>query len=543
MRVASKGSDKYGRYNWIQFFGKNTHLKVYNIYRPVHHTDNSSGDGTVWCQHREILLKNNITIDPRQHILDSLLAEITEDQRMNRQVLILGDFNEDTFGNKLNDLFHRVGLTNIIKKYISSEESARSYFRGKSVIDGCWASPQVAKHVNAVGLAPFSYIIPSDHRGIFIDINIHELLDDYNPLFVPPPYRRLKSSIPQRVKKYCEEMSHRWFLYNITEKINKLEYLFEHQGATPENIQLLNNIDLQIQEILQCSEKKCCKIGRHANICWSAAFGRCLKKERHLKCQLNREALKSSFRYSTPKIKKLIADLRATRRELTVIKSDDVSIRDSHLDEYAKQAFIDNPKLKIDGVIKQLKHIEQIIRESRRVSRTLDGARTGTLTHVLIPSRSAYHPYLLTNNFDHTNMDNIWARVNSKENGKDVNHWDIVDRKEKVEELTLACMQLHFQQANGTPLTSQDWITKLNSETFQTQVINGTFDTSSLPTPIQLYLKALERPQNIKKTYHLNTALMSFRHSSKRAKKKLQPHLQAATMATIFSFKNDYLES
>ena len=145
-----------------------------------------------------------------------------------------------------------------------------------------------------------------------------------------------------------------------------------------------------------------------------------------------------------------------------MIKSDDVSFRDSHLDECAKQAVIDNPKLKIDGVIKQLKHIEQIIRESRRVSRTLDGARTGTLTHVLIPSRSAYHPSLLTNNFDHTNMNNIWARVNTKENGKDVNHWDIVDRKEKVEELTLACMQLHFQQANGTPLTSQDWITKLN---------------------------------------------------------------------------------
>ena len=97
MRIASKGSDKHGRYKWISFFGKTTHLKVYNIYRPVHHTDNTSGEGIVWSQHREVLLKNNIAIDPRQHILDSLLLDIAEDQRMNRQTLILGDFNENMF--------------------------------------------------------------------------------------------------------------------------------------------------------------------------------------------------------------------------------------------------------------------------------------------------------------------------------------------------------------------------------------------------------------------------------------------------------------
>ena len=70
---------------------------MYNVYRPVHHTDNTSGEGIVWSQHREVLLKNNITIDPRQHILDSLLFDIAEDQRMNRQTLILGDFNENMF--------------------------------------------------------------------------------------------------------------------------------------------------------------------------------------------------------------------------------------------------------------------------------------------------------------------------------------------------------------------------------------------------------------------------------------------------------------
>lgn len=520
MRIASKGSDRFGRYQWIHFFGKKTHLKVYNIYRPVNHTDNSSGDGTVWSQHREILLKHNIQTNPRKHILDSLLPEIAEDQRMNRQILIFGDFNEDVFGVSLNEFFERAGLINLIQQHISPDDSARSYFRGKHVIDGCWASPQVAQYTTAVGLAPFYYIIPSDHRGTFIDINIHELLDDYNPLFIPPPYRRLKSSIPKRVKRYCEEISYRWFLYNITEKINKLEFLFQQDGPTPNNIASLNNLDLQIQEIMSCSEKKCCKIGRHANISWSAAFGRALKKERHLKCQLNREALKSSFKYSTPTIKKIIADLRATRREMTTIRTDDVSFRDSHLDACAEQAVIDNPQLKKDGVIKQLKNIEKQIRESSRVGRTLNGMRTGALTHVLIPARSEYASDLLTLDFDHTDMQNIWNRVNTKENGKDVNNWDIIDRKEKVEELTLHCMQLHFQQANGTPMTEPPWINKLTSERFQKEIIDGTFDTSSLPPPIRLYLNALERPNAVKKELEFKYSFHEFCSFVRKSKEK-----------------------
>ena len=218
MRVAKKGNNVYGRYNWIHFFGKTTHLKVDNIYRPVQYTDNSSGEGNICYQHREDLLKNNINTNPRQHQLDSILKDIAEDQRMNRQILIFGDFNENVLGININDFFQRDGLVNLIQEHVSPEDSARSYFRGKHVIDGCWASPQVVKHTTAVGLAPFYCIIPSDHRGTFIDIDINELLDDYNPQFVPPPYHRLKSSVPKRVKKYCDEMSHRWFLYNITEK-------------------------------------------------------------------------------------------------------------------------------------------------------------------------------------------------------------------------------------------------------------------------------------------------------------------------------------
>lgn len=207
-----------------------------------------------------------------------------------------------------------------------------------------------------------------------------------------------------------------------------------------------------------------------------------------------------------------------------------LSFRDSHLDECAKRAVADNPKLTVAGVIKQLKNIEKQIRESSRVSRTLEGRRAGTLTHVLIPAREEYDSSLLTPGFDHTDMNNIWPRVNTKENGKDIDNWDIIDHKDKVEELTLACMQLHFQQASGTPMTTPDWITRLASKEFQQQVIDGTFDTTDLPQSIQLYFKALERPNTVKKELRFKYSFEEFCSFIKKVKKRRQlRHLGATT--------------
>lgn len=154
---------------------------------------------------------------------------------------------------------------------------------------------------------------------------------------------------------------------------------------------MINNIDNQIQEIMTCSEKKCCKIGRHANI----------------RCQLKKEALKSAFQYTTKKIKKLLVELKTVRQELKKIKQDDVTFRGKHLQECARRSLAGSSAKNKDGVIKQLKHIEQQIREARRVRRTLKGIRKGSLTHVLIPVRSEYLDKNEDPTFDHTVMDNI----------------------------------------------------------------------------------------------------------------------------------------
>ena len=69
----------------------------------------------------------------------------------------------------------------------------------------------------------------------------------------------------------------------------------------------------------------------------------------------------------------------------------------------------------------------------------------------------------------------------------------MIDQKLKVEELTLECMKKHFAQAQGKPLTSNDWIQKLSNADIQQQIIDGTYDLADAPRAIQMYLRALER--------------------------------------------------
>ena len=58
---------------------------------------------------------------------------------------------------------------------------------------------------------------------------------------------------------------------------------------------------------------------------------------------------------------------------------------------------------------------------------------------------------------------------------KNISQWERVTDKESIEKMLLRWQQLHFLQANETPLTSQEWKERLDDPDFQNDVINGTY--------------------------------------------------------------------
>ena len=245
------------------FLEKKGHLRIYNVYNPVIHNDNTNRDGSVWVQHRIALKKDGIDVKPTQHLFDTLIGMIQDDIKQERQVIVLGDFNIGVFDSKINAMFSDVGLRNVYEGYINKDAEARSWFRGRTVIDGAWCTQAVHSNIRAVGLAPFYFVHHSDHRGLYFDFDVRMVLDNHEVELLPLPYRRLRSSVPNRVKKYIEKMQDGWWLHNISEKIETIDYYFDQNGHTEDGEAMLNKIDEEIQKIFSISEKKCCNVGRH----------------------------------------------------------------------------------------------------------------------------------------------------------------------------------------------------------------------------------------------------------------------------------------
>ena len=342
-----------------------------------------------------------------------------------------------------------------------------------------------------------------------------------NTQLIPPaPYRRLISTAPKRVEAYCKNVERQWFLHNIQLKIEQLEDKFHHDGPSLENIQLLNKVDSQINEILTSSEKQYCKVGRQDNSQFSNELGKAIRTERHIRCALGRESMLQSFRFENSKIKKLLVDLKQTKRDKRHAKVHEVDFRNKHLDDRAEQYVRDHPGTKKTNVITQLKHIEKQIRESKRVDYAVNGKRSGTLSYVLIPAKSTYPTaQQLDPTFDHLNIKTIYSRVSTVHNGHDVTEWEVINAKDQIERLTLECIQMQFSQADGTPLTSPDWIHRLNDKEIQGSILDGSFDCNPYPRALRLFLSALKQESPIRQL-QLDYSFNDFRSFIKNSKEK-----------------------
>ena len=74
--------------------------------------------------------------------------------------------------------------------------------------------------------------------------------------------------------------------------------------------------------------------------------------------------MKSSFKFSTPTIKKMFQDLKTTRRYFTYVKKHDDSFRDRHMDDRASDFVRKHPHMKHGVVVKMIQNAEKQSRVS-----------------------------------------------------------------------------------------------------------------------------------------------------------------------------------
>ena len=531
-RYAGSGSDPGGRFAWMDFYGKEVFLRIYTVYRVCQNNDALAGDSQAWTLQREWLKSKGVHNNPRSQVLKDIQHAIANDLKQKRHVLVVGDFNENVFGTKgeLTNTMNELGLSNILRSHINIPEGARSHCRGSKIIDGAWSTPYIQSRILSCGLAPFDFLYPSDHRGIFLDLDILDILDARTVDVKPPPYRRLKSSIPKRVKTYCEEVEAKWNNHKIKEKIDKLEDMstvIDDVYLRNSFVNFLNQYDDEISGILQSAERNCCNVSRHCTYLFTPSLQKTLRLKRQLQQQLNKKKkidVTNSNPFLLTEIKGIKRNLQEVNKDLREYSKKQREKRDEFLEERAKDVVQQKglPKSKIQSVVKNLKHIEKQITDAKRIRTTLKPSSRTRIDYVLIPAVSQYSISKRESpGFNHHDIDVIWPRLQLA-NGKDITEWEEVENTVQVESLILDALQKHFSQASDTLITTPKWREILKSKKGQDELLNGTLEwDENIPSDFKSLLSTFHKNQRPSKeiTFCLTfAAFQKFIQSSKENK-------------------------
>ena len=252
-RLIRTQKEKYGRWQYQEFQGKQKNLRVYTVYRANYFTDNTTGDTTAWAQQRLLLLQDGIDDNPRHRVIHDLIKELQQAITIGCSVIVLGDMNEHICGSEqTNDKLYNVGLVNLFQERLG-DNLPNTHRRGSKAIDHIYVTPNVMNHVQKAGIAPFNYGLKSDHRALLFDLDLGSLLDPSVNVITPYHCRRLKTTDPKRMEKYLDTLNQQWDFHKIDQRIQRVATKFRNSDSDAEKA--LNDLDEMITNVMRHAEK------------------------------------------------------------------------------------------------------------------------------------------------------------------------------------------------------------------------------------------------------------------------------------------------
>lgn len=432
-RVASRSSDPKGLGRWTttSITGRNHKmLHIICLYRVSQ--EQSKGDNTSFMQQIRLLKQQNIrNPNPRQQVLDDLDTLLKQVNKEKDDVIIMMDANSDLQDGALTKILHKHKLYDALgSKHGHNQPS--TYARGVRTIDYIFCSETIINAIVKGGILPYNELIPSDHRGLFIDIDtnialkgsIHEA-DKSNTTFFTTKHKK-------KCKQYREQVTKEIQQYSMMERLDEIVNKFKQGYLDEEGYQ---EWDKDMTNIMTETAKK---FKTNNNIWWSpdlhhAHLGVKYWKLRITQKQINvdmstqlkkvEDEIPSDFDlYYGNNTKSLYGYLRSAQKHLLQTKKNSKQLRKEHHKKLIIESIETNNK-KLNKRVKAIMYAEETSR------------MYATLRHYLHPHDKKALTYV------------------------DVHNKQTVERvviKEEVETILLKEHENHFKQANHTPCCKTD---------------------------------------------------------------------------------------
>ena len=395
-RIDETGNDEtgLGRWTWQKMKGKrNIRLRIISAYRPC--IPSTAGPTTAYSQQQRYLNIINDKRDPRQAFLEDLGKNIEKWHNDGDQIILMADLNTDVTNKEITLWRERHRLKDVYISEFPNIKIPATYHKGKNTIDTIMVSHSIK--IEKAGFLAFGDI-PSDHRGLWLDVTYQTAFGHNMQKLIKPQARRLKSNNPIVRNNWIK--LYKLFIKNnnLDEQLIQLESEIIPGEDMTENQQQRYNKILQIRhEGIRFADKRCRKL-KMGGVPFSPEVKKTGQRIEFWKGVITK---KRGAKYSMTKLRRLAIkigaeknitcnmetaedNLKKAEQEYSKAKKNAQEIRRKFMTEQIN-AMANETGIKIETIRKQLYEREQQRITSRNIKYTLKKIQGGGVTRVEVP--------------------------------------------------------------------------------------------------------------------------------------------------------------
>ena len=346
-RISAQGSDALGRWSYLSFQAKKGHLVTFiTVYIP-RKPGKEGGGRTIYNQMEADLLKREgKMVDPIKHLLKDLHKYIEEETKKGNTIFLLGDMNDD-LGMKKSQVRSFLESVSMKMTYTTrhGEDSnlPATHDRGTKCIDliGCSNHIKDTAIVRA-GYAPFYFNFCTDHRGVYVDLDIDSVFNCTRPDTTRQIYKRFTTRHVPKCSRYIKALEEMFEKSRIYQEIEKLRGKYEQFNDKEANINKEEIIDRtkvlfeKVSELMISAERKSGPLPYRDGFPDSPKLRETAFKVIRLKKYLRLISL-GTLRVEANEKEKAKADIKSAQLELKKTQTTANLIRQEHLEHLAEK--------------------------------------------------------------------------------------------------------------------------------------------------------------------------------------------------------------
>ena len=433
-RFTNKSSDQTGLGRWTttSITGRNQRMIIIIcLYRVSQ--EYSRGDGTSYMQQIRLLKQQGITNpNPRQQVLDDLDTLLSQWSDDKHDIILMMDANSNLQDGSLTKVINKHKLNDALGNRHGHTQPA-TYARGTRTIDYIFCSERIVDSIVRGGMLPYNEIIQSDHRALFIDIDINKALKGTIDIRDKKTTIHLTTKNKKMCKEYRELVSSGIQQYNLIERLDRI--INEYKGGNFDSNEY-QEWDRELTTLMTESAKK---FKQRETVWWSPELHHAYLGVKFWKVKITQKQTNINMKAQIEKIKEglpddydlqygkpgrtLIGFLRLAKKHLRMCRRNSKKLRKAFQKRRIIETFETGNK-KLNKSIRAIMYAEEASKMYTVLKHYLRPQSKKSLTYLDIYKNKSFEKRVVI--------------------------------KEEVNKLLLQEHQNHFRQAENTPCCAKD---------------------------------------------------------------------------------------